>query len=134
MVALFIMALASAMVVMVMPSRPDALESEADRFQTLMTRTLDQAITRGQAQGIRVEENAYTVFSRVNGRWMPMEAASRRLPAKVTISVLGKAEVKSEEALPQIVMDASGIVSGPDVRFSKGTQTREFELPGRSAR
>lgn len=134
MVALFIMALASAMVVMVMPSRPDAVDSEADQFAEVMTRTLDQAISRGQAQGIRVEENAYTIYTRINGRWMPVEAASRRASGGVTISVLGKSEAKSEEALPQIVMDASGIVSGPDVRFSKGVRTREFELPGRSAR
>lgn len=134
MVALFIMALASAMVVMVMPSRPDALDSETDQFAEVMTRTLDQAISRGQAQGIRVEENAYTIYTRINGRWMPVEAASRRASGGVTISVLGKSEAKSEEAFPQIVMDASGIVSGPDVRFSKGVRTREFELPGRSAR
>ena len=117
MVALFIMALASAMVVMVMPSRPDALDSEADQFAEVMTRTLDQAIGRGQAQGIRVEENAYTIYTRINGRWVPVEAASRRASGGVTISVLGKSEAKSEEALPQIVMDASGIVSGPGRTF-----------------
>ena len=134
MVALFIMALASAVVVMVMPSRPDTLESEADQFAKVMTRSLDLAISRGQAQGIRIEKNAYSVYTRVNGRWMPVEAASRRISAGVTISVLGKAEAKTEETLPQIVMDASGIVSGPDVQFSKGVRTREFELSGRSPR
>ena len=134
MVALFIMALASAMVVMVMPSRPDALDSEASQFEQVMTRTLDQAISRGQAQGIRIEKNAYTVYTRVNGRWMPVEVASQRASRGVTISVLGKSEVKSDDALPQIVMDSSGIVSGPDVRFAKGVRTRDFELPGRVAR
>jgi type II secretion system protein H len=134
MVALFIMALASAMVVMVMPSRPDALDAEADQFDMLMTRTLDQAISRGQAQGIRIEENAYTVYTRINGRWMPVEASSRRTAGGVTISMQGKSNAKSDEALPQIVMDASGIVSGPDVRFSKGVRTRDFELTGQSSR
>jgi type II secretion system protein H len=134
MVALFIMALASAMVVMAMPSRPDVLNAEADQFETMVTRAIDQAISRGQAQGIRVEKNAYTVYTRINGRWMPVEAASHRASGGVTISVLGKSEAKSVDTLPQIVMDASGIVSGPDVRFAKGARTRDFELPGRSAR
>jgi len=134
MVALFIMALASAMVVMAMPSRPDALNAEVDQFETLLTRAQDQAISRGQAQGIRVEKNAYTVYTRINGRWMPVEAASHRASSGVTISVLDKSEARSEDALPQIVLDASGIVSGPDVRFAKGVRTRDLELPGRSAR
>lgn len=134
MVALFIMALASAMVVMVMPSRPDALNAEVDQFETLLTRAQDQAISRGQAQGIRVETNAYTVYTRINGRWMPLEAGSHRVSGGVTISVLGKTEAKSVDTLPQIVMDASGIVSGPDVRFVKGARMHDFELPGRSAR
>ncbi len=132
MVALFIMALASALVVMVMPSRPDALNAEADQFEKVMMRTLDQAISRGQAQGIRIEANAYTVYTRVNGRWMPVSDVSRHMPDGVTIRVLGKSDPKSEEALPQIVLDASGIVSGPDVRFSKGVRTRDFDLPGQA--
>lgn len=134
MVALFIMALASAMVVMAMPSRPDALESEADQFEQVMTRTLDQAISRGQAQGIRIEKNTYTVYARVNGRWLPVESANQKVSRGVTISVLGNVEVKSEDALPQIVMDASGIVSGPGVRLSKGVRTHDFDLPGQAAR
>ncbi len=134
MVALFIMALASALVVMVMPSRPDALNAEADQFEALMTRTLDQAISRGQAQGIRIEENAYTVYTRINGRWVPVSAASQHVSGGVTISMLGKADPKSDGSLPQIVLDASGIVSGPGVRFSKGAQTREFDLPGQASR
>lgn len=132
MVALFIMALASALVVMAMPSRPDALNAEADQFEKVMNRSLDQAISRGQAQGIRIEENAYTVYTRINGRWVPVSDVSRRVSDGVTIRMLGKADPKSDEALPQIVLDASGIVSGPDVRFSKGVRTRDFDLPGQA--
>ena len=37
-VALFIMALASAMVVMAMPSRPDQLNAEAGQFEAVLAR------------------------------------------------------------------------------------------------
>jgi len=131
MVALFIMALASAMVVMVMPSRPDALQKETEQFESVLSRTLDQAISRGQAQGIRIEENAYTVYARINGRWVPVRGLSHSLAGGVTVITTGPSQKRTEEVRPQIVADASGIVSGPDVRFSKGAQTREIQMPGR---
>ena len=134
MVALFIMALASAMVVMVMPSRPNALNTEADQFEVVLSRTLDQAITRGQAQGIRFEDNTYSVYTRINGRWLPVQGTTRRIVRGVTASLLVDRKGEPDEQRPQIVADASGIVSGPDVRFAKGAQTRDIELTGRPER
>ena len=134
MVALFIMALASAMVVMVMPSRPDALQTETAQFEKVLARTMDQAITRGQSQGIRFEENTYLVYTRINGRWLPVQGTVRRLTGGVTASLVTGKKGKTDEGRPQIVTDASGIVSGPDVRFAKGSKSRDVELTGRPVR
>jgi prepilin-type N-terminal cleavage/methylation domain-containing protein len=131
MVALFIMALASAMLVMVMPARPDAVNSEAEQFEMVLSRTLDQAISRGQAQGIRFEENTYAVYARINGRWLPVRGAARHMSQGVTASVLSEGRNEADDVRPQIVMDASGVVSGPDVRFAKGALTRDVQLYGR---
>jgi type II secretion system protein H len=134
MVALFIMALASAMVVMAMPSRPDALQTETAQFETVLARTMDQAITRGQAQGIRFEENRYLVYTRINGRWLPVQGTARRLTGGVTASLVTDKQGEAEEIRPQIIADASGIVSGPDVRFAKGAKVLDVALTGRPDR
>lgn len=134
MVALFIMALASAMVVMVIPSRPDALQTETAQFEKVLARTMDQAITRGQSQGIRFEENTYLVYTRINGRWLPVQGTVRRLTGGVTASLVTEKQGETDEVRLQIIADASGIVSGPDVRFAKGAQIRDVELTGRPVR
>lgn len=126
-VALFIMALASAMVVMVIPSRPDALDAEAGQFEAVLQRTLDQAISRGQAHGIRVEEKSYRVYARVAGRWVPASGGAEALPDGITMGVL-EARGEAGEALPQIVADAAGILSGPGVRFARGSRFRDVTL------
>jgi type II secretory pathway pseudopilin PulG len=128
-VALFIMALASAMVVMAMPARPDALDAEADHFADTLQRVLDQSITRGQAHGIRVEETSYTVYARVGGRWVSAPGGSARLPDGMSMGV-ATATNEADDTLPQIVADASGIVSGPSVRIVRGTRSREIKLSG----
>ena len=130
-VALFIMALASAMVVMAMPSRPEQLNAEAERFKAVLVQTMEQAITRGQARGIRVEDNSYTVYTRIAGRWVPARGETKALSGGVTINLLTK-DREPDDSRPQIVADASGIVSGPDVSFSKGGRTLDVELTGRA--
>lgn len=126
-VALFIMALASAMIVMAMPARPDALDAEADRFSSTLQRLLDQSITRGQAHGIRIEETSYAIYARVGGRWVPAPGGSARLPSGMSMGV-ATASNDADDTLPQIVADASGIVSGPAVRIARGSHSREFKL------
>ena len=130
-VALFIMALASAMVVMAMPSRPEQLNAEAEQFKAVLVQTMEQAITRGQARGIRVEDNSYTVYTRIAGRWVPARGETKALSGGVTINLLTK-DREPDDSRPQIVADASGIVSGPDVSFSKGGRTLDVELTGRA--
>jgi len=130
-VALFIMALASAIVVMAMPSRPEQLNAEAAQFEAVLVRTMEQAISRGQARGIRVEDNSYTVYTRIAGRWVPASGKAKALAGGVTINLLAK-DREPDDSRPQIVADASGIVSGPDVSFSKGGRTLDVELTGRA--
>jgi type II secretion system protein H len=130
-VALFIMALASAMVVMAMPSRPDQLNAEVGQFEAVLARTMEQAISRGQARGIRVQDNSYSVYTRVAGRWVPARGEAEALAGGVTLNLITK-DRESDDSRPQIVADASGIVSGPDVRFSKGGRTLDVELTGRA--
>jgi len=128
-VALFIMALASAMVVMAMPARQNALDAEAERFEGVLQRVLDQSITRGQAHGIRVEETSYTIYARIGGRWVPVPGGGTRLPGGMSIGT-AIAAGEAEDKLPQIVADASGILSGPEVRIARGNQSREISLSG----
>lgn len=135
-VALFIMALASAMVVMAMPAPRDPLESEVDRFGEVISRTLDLAITRGQARGIRVEESGYRVYTRIGGRWVPSASEVLTLPSGVTMHIVTKDNGAKDE-LPQIVADAAGIVSGETVRIERGARVREIdprEVASRGAR
>lgn len=126
-VALFIMALASAVIVMAIPAGRDPLESEADRFETTLRRTLDRAISRGQAQGIRVEETSYSVYARIGGRWVPAGGDVQALPGGMTIGLAARPD-DAGDIRPQIVVDASGIVSGEPVRIARGNRFREIDL------
>ena len=126
-VALFIMALASAMIVMAMPAPRDPLETEAERFEDVLQRTADLAISRGQAHGIRVEETSYRVYARMGGRWVPARGAQQTLPGGMTMGVEAQ-ENDGEDVRPQIIADASGIVSGDPVRIARGAHIREIPL------
>ena len=118
-VALFIMALASAVIVMAIPAPRDPLESEAGRFEAVLERTLDQAVSRGQTRGIRIEEASYQVYVRIGGRWVPARGESENLPGGMTLALLADPS-ESDDIRPQIIADAAGLVSGPPVRISKG--------------
>ena len=124
---MFIMALASAMIVMAIPARSDALTTEADLFEDVLARTVDQAISRGQARGIRIEENTYQVYARIGGRWVPVRGEATTLPGGLTIGLVTP-QRRAEDVRPQIVADASGIVSGPSVRISKGSRFRDIPV------
>lgn len=126
-VALFIMALASAMIVMAIPARKDPLELEASRFEALLSRALDQAISRGQARGIRVEENTYRVYARVGGRWVPVQGEAETLPGEMSLILLEQ-RGEADDPRPQIIADAAGIVSGASVRISAGQESRDIDL------
>ena len=126
-VALLIMALASAMVVMALPSRSSSVETEAGRLEDMIDRTVEQAISRGQVYGIRVGEASYTIYTRISGRWVPAAGGEAKLPGGMTLTVLDRAG-DAEDARPQIIADASGIVSGPSVRISKGNRFRDVGI------
>ena len=118
-VALFIMALASAMIVMAIPAGRDPLEAEASRFEAVLARAADQSISRGQAHGVWFGENSYRLYARIGGRWVPVRGAEAVLPDGMTLmSTTRRGEAETDR--PQIVADAAGIISGPAVRISKG--------------
>lgn len=128
-IALFIMALASAMIVMAIPAGRDPLDAEADRFEAVLSRAADQSISRGQAHGIRFEETSYRLYVRMNGRWVPARGGEATLPDGMTlVPVARRSEAEADR--PQIVADAAGIVSGPAVRISKGRKFRDIRPAG----
>jgi len=126
-VALFIMALGSAMVVMALPHRNDTVETEAARFRDALDRAAEQAISRGQAHGIRVGENSYTIYIRMGGRWVQARGGVATVPGDMSLTVLAR-DGEADDVRPQIIADASGIVTGPSVRIAKGNRSREIDI------
>ena len=126
-VALFIIALASAMVVMALPHRNDTVETEAVRFRDVLDRTVEQAISRGQVHGIRVGEHSYTIYTRMGGRWVQARGGVETLPGGMSLTVLAR-DGEADDIRPQIIADASGIVSGPSLLVTKGNRSHEIEI------
>lgn len=123
MVAMFILALAGALVVMSIPHREGGVDVEVRRFEDVLDRVSANAIVSGQTHAVHVEPDGYRIYRRVADRWV--EAGKMRvvLPGSVRIGISSGREAAGDDA-PQIIADPVGRIYGPDLRFTTGAQTR----------
>lgn len=127
-VAMFILALASAIVVMTIPRSKQGLDVEVQRFEDLLDRISARAIVSGQTLALRVEPDGYRVYARIANRWAETGMERIVLSGAVRIDV-PESRGTADDPLPQIVADSVGRVYGPSVRFTTGAESRDVQ-PG----
>jgi len=126
-VALFILALASAAIVMTLPRQPSRLDREVARLELAIDRLADEAIASGEVRAIRLGEDEYVAQAWRDSRWVALPRSSHTLPSPLTISVSTTSKGLKERDLkewPEIVADATGIVSARPLTLAEGADQR----------
>jgi len=126
-VVIALMAVVSAMVVLRLPARDDALMPEAERLARGLRLAAQETILSGQPVGVAVANRGYRFFRLQDGNWRPAdsarELAGRDLPPSITITL--------EQAGEKVETDLS---APPPIRFSPIGMASEFRLTLRDAR
>lgn len=126
-VALFILALASAAIVMTLPRQPSRIDREVARLELAIDRLTDEAIASGEVRAIRLEDDKYVAQAWRDSRWVALPRSAHKLPSPLTISVLTTRRGLQESDLkdwPDIVADATGIVSARPLTLAEGADRR----------
>jgi prepilin-type N-terminal cleavage/methylation domain-containing protein len=126
-VALFILALASAAIVMTLPRKPSRIDREVARLELAIDRLTDEAIASGEVRAIRLEDDEYVAQAWRDSRWVTLPRSAHKLPSPLTISVSTTRRGIQESDLkdwPDIVADATGIVSARSLTLAEGADRR----------
>lgn len=126
-VALFILALASAAIVMTLPRQPSRLDREVARLELAIDRLADEAIASGEVRAIRLGEDEYAAEAWRDSRWVALRRSAHTLPSPLAISVSTSRRGLQEsdpKDWPHIVADATGIVSAQPLTLIEGTDRR----------
>ncbi len=122
-VAIFVMALATSLLAVTLPARKDPLEVESGTLAMLVSRIADEAVATGTARAIRIDERGYQVFNRVGGHWVPVSKGNGEFSGgvKAQMELSGRSS-SDAAALPQIIADATGIVTAPALLLERGSR------------
>lgn len=130
-VALFILALASAAIVMTLPRKPSRIDREVARLELAIDRLTDEAIASGEVRAIRLEDDEYVAQAWRDSRWVTLPRSAHKLPSPLTISVSTTRRGIQESDLkdwPDIVADATGIVSARPLTLAEGADRQELTV------
>lgn len=120
MVVVFIIGLATGLVVLTLPPRPTPEQSTAQAFAAAMSQAQDKAIMTGQPIGLIVAGNRYSLAQYRSGRWQ--SAGVVRLKGGLKIDLLRDSDEASPEGWPDLIFDPTGV-----------SEPAEFRLRGRLA-
>lgn len=120
-VALFILAMASAAIMMTLPRQPSGLDREIARLEGTIDRLAGQAIASGEVHALRLTEAGYVAEAWRNDDWSPLRNSVHTLPASIRVSVAERPSASEPaKTWPDIVMDTTGIVTARDLVIRDG--------------
>ena len=120
-VALFILAMASAAIMMTLPRQPSGLDREIARLEGTIDRLAGQAIASGEVHALRLTQTGYVAEAWRNEGWSPLNRSAHTLPQSVQVSVAEKPRgSEPAKTWPDIVMDTTGIVTARDLVLRDG--------------
>lgn len=146
--AVFVVALASSMVVAAIPAPVDDREQLALAFAAKLDRARDQAVVGGVYVGVRIDESGCSFFERRSGEWIAAKSArafgSLEWPAEAIVEthfegalpdpsrLADLTERERQAAGPTLRFDPSGSVTAATVRFvyPDGTYAVRVEVDG----
>jgi prepilin-type N-terminal cleavage/methylation domain-containing protein len=130
-VALFILALASAAIVMTLPRQPSRIDREVTRLESAIDRLADEAIASGEVRAIRLDDDAYLVQAWRDGGWVPLARSSHTLPAPLKITVSKTSGDTTD--WPDIVADTTGVVTARNFVLAEGVERRVISVSSSGA-
>ena len=128
MLVVFIVGLASSLVVMTIPRRQAPAQSVAQDFVQVLRDAQDQSILTGQPIGLQLNERDYTIVQWRRDRWRPV-APVRVVPRQMVIErekLRSRTPTKLDEGWPDVVFDPSGIVE--PVRFVVRARAARYDI------
>lgn len=113
--SVFIMALATSVIILTRPPPPDAMSVEVEQFQDMLEATTDKAILTGAPTGIRLSAEGYSQLVWREGEWVNISNQVVKLPDGASLEILQRGE---DQTGPDIEMSPLGDVSPVQVNLA----------------
>ena len=123
-VALFIMALASSMIVLTMPPRPAPVEVAIHKFADLAETARNAALVKGTWTGVMGEDERYQVVTFQEGVWVPASARPVRIEGEIRF----KEERQPDDPSPLLQFGPTGTAQEENVTLSIGFSERSLAV------
>lgn len=127
---LFIMALATSLVVMTIPERDKRVDSEAERLVYVLDKSQRLAKISGQTIGVRAETDQYAIVRRNNETWQSIPDGEFFLEAGVRLNLneLPSLDGDRPEDWPQLSFDPLGHDPSARILVEEGRERRVVTL------
>ncbi len=127
---LFIMALATSLIVMTIPERDRAVDREAERLVTVLDKSQRLAKVSGQTVGFRADVDRFEVVKRNNEVWQSIPDGEFRLEPGVRLNLdeLPEQDGERPENWPQISFDPLGHDLEARILVEEGRERRIIML------
>ncbi len=108
--AVFIVGIASSLIILTMPARPDPLQVEAGKLVQYAEMARSRALISGEWTGVIIAQDAYQQVIFRDGEWVSSSQRAHDLPSGVTIAPAraGSARANPTEALPALQFGPTG--------------------------
>ena len=112
--AVFIFAIASSLIVLSLPERISPLESDANRLSQYAQMARDRALISGEWTGVLIDEDTYRQMVHRSGEWMPADRRTQKLSSGVTV------EQAQRTASPALQFGPTGTATAKAVWLRRG--------------
>ena len=123
-VALFIMGLASALIILSMPPRPAPIEVAIYKLEDLAQSARQSALVKGAWTGIIAEGEQYQLVTFHSGQWRPSTARPRRIRGELSFI---EARDRSDNS-PILQFGPTGTAGEEIVTLTIGVQERSLSV------
>ena len=111
----FIIGLATGLVVLTIPPRPTPEQATAQAFAAAISQAQDEAIMTGQPIGLMMVDNGYSLAQYRSGRWQA--GPKTRFKRGLRIDQLRVSDDAPPEGWPDLVFDPTGVSQPADFRL-----------------
>ncbi len=126
MMVVFIIGLASSLVVMTMPSSPSEEVRTAEAFATALEQAQDRAIVSGQPVGLILDEDGYRFAAWFGDNWQPIRSGEEAFPRGLTLRSMEAETPDLPTGWPNYIFDPTG--ARENAHFVLRGQGEEIDL------
>ncbi len=127
-VTVFIMGLATSLVILTIPEPGGRLQREADRLVAELERLSERALASGEVAGLDSQIDGYALAVRRNGTWQIDERSRHALPRGMQLRVEGGAAGEGDAARPELRFGPLGHALEARLVLEDGTQQFTVEI------